>query len=153
MIELKELGRIALAIEDEPTPEKKRAAFRRIAAEKGWPDIFGEGALIDALVAADFAGLIEKPTAQQRAATLEAAKGIGEDGLPSRGSALIRLSQFRDVVGFADATIYRMVKAGRFPKPFMSSRTLRLWKTEDVREFLRVGPERWQRLNPVAAAN
>ncbi|RZF31338.1 AlpA family phage regulatory protein [Paraburkholderia sp. UYCP14C] len=73
-----------------------------------------------------------------------------DDVLP-RGVALLRLSQFRKAIGMADTTVYRAVKAGRFPKPFITNPTLRLWKAEDIREWMRVGPDAWLAAHPVAA--
>jgi predicted DNA-binding transcriptional regulator AlpA len=260
MVEIKELERIATAIATEPTTEKKRTAFARIAKQNGWPDIFAaplelneeelltktgiyrvaapggriyvgqtrvtfakrffehrsgsssrlvkasieehgaaahvfeavelvddsaalderEGAWLDAVFAADFAGLVEKMNlspspsnnlglkrsaeviarhsrtmAEKRervAAETAAALAPAEDGLP-RINGLVRLSQFREAVGFSDVTIYRMVKAGRFPQPFMASKTLRLWRTEDLREWMRVGPDEWKAAHPLASSD
>ncbi|WP_082727499.1 AlpA family transcriptional regulator [Burkholderia sp. MSMB2157WGS] len=73
------------------------------------------------------------------------------DGMPSAG--LVRRAQFRELITLADTTIYRMIEEGRFPDPLRVSTRLRLWRVEDIREWLRVGPVEWKRLHPVAASD
>jgi predicted DNA-binding transcriptional regulator AlpA len=69
------------------------------------------------------------------------------DDLPKTG--LVRRSQFKATIPLGDSTIWRMLNDGRFPKPFMASKTLRLWRTEDLREWMRVGPDAWLAAHPV----
>ncbi|MCA8304191.1 AlpA family transcriptional regulator [Burkholderia seminalis] len=71
-----------------------------------------------------------------------------KDGLPSAG--LVRRAQFRELISVADTTLYRMIEEGRFPQPLRVSTRLRLWRVEDVREWLSVGPVEWKRQHPVA---
>ncbi|KVG35663.1 hypothetical protein WL29_05815 [Burkholderia ubonensis] len=67
-------------------------------------------------------------------------------------AGLVRRAQFCELIPVADTTLYRMIDEGRFPQPLRVSTRLRLWRVEDIREWLRVGPIEWKRLNPVAAA-
>jgi predicted DNA-binding transcriptional regulator AlpA len=71
--------------------------------------------------------------------------------LPETG--LVRRSQFYpDIVPLSDVTIWRMVKDGRFPEPLRVSSRLRLWRVEDLREWLAIGPDAWLAAHPPVAA-
>ncbi|MEF9444003.1 AlpA family phage regulatory protein [Burkholderia sp. 1B3(2022)] len=78
---------------------------------------------------------------------IESNSTTNKDGMPSAG--LVRRAQFRELITLADTTIYRMIEEGRFPQPLRVSTRLRLWRVEDIREWLRVGPIEWKMLHPV----
>lgn len=65
---------------------------------------------------------------------------------------LVRRSQFKEAIPLGDTTIWKMVKDGRFPQPLRVSPSLRLWRAEDIREWMRVGPDAWLAANPVVVA-
>lgn len=67
-------------------------------------------------------------------------------------NGLIRRSQFAPDIKLSSVTIWRLLKDGRFPKPIHISSRLRLWRVEELREWVKIGPDEWARLHPVAAA-
>ncbi|CAG9250025.1 helix-turn-helix transcriptional regulator [Paraburkholderia caribensis] len=70
------------------------------------------------------------------------------NALPQSG--MLRLSQFSpQIIPLSSVTIWRMLNDGRFPEPLRVSTRLRLWHVEDLHEWMRVGPDEWQRLHPV----
>ncbi|MFM0695647.1 AlpA family phage regulatory protein [Paraburkholderia graminis] len=69
--------------------------------------------------------------------------------LPKAG--LVRRSQFKGVIPLGDTTIWKMVREGRFPQPIRVSANLRLWRAEELHEWMQVGPDAWQAANPVVA--
>ena len=54
--------------------------------------------------------------------------------LPSTG--FIRLSDLVKFIPFGKATVYRKVKAGKFPKPKKLSERITAWAVEDIREWI-----------------
>lgn len=68
--------------------------------------------------------------------------------LPSTG--LVRLSQFKGIVSISSVTVWRLLNDGKFPAPLRVSTRLRLWRVEDIREWMRVGPDAWLVAHPVA---
>ncbi|WP_175774157.1 helix-turn-helix transcriptional regulator [Burkholderia anthina] len=67
-------------------------------------------------------------------------------------SGLIRRSQFAPDLKISSVTVWRMLKDGRFPQPIHISSRLRLWRVEDLREWMKIGPDEWARLHPVGGA-
>ena len=68
--------------------------------------------------------------------------------LPTTG--LVRLSQFKAIVNISHVTVWRLLNSGKFPAPLRVSQRLRLWRAEDVREWMRIGPDAWLAAHPVA---
>jgi predicted DNA-binding transcriptional regulator AlpA len=70
--------------------------------------------------------------------------------LPRTG--LVRFPQFQSLISLSTVTVWRMVNDGRFPKPFRVSPKLRLWRAEDIHEWLSCGPEEWRSRHAAEAA-
>lgn len=52
-------------------------------------------------------------------------------------SGYIRLSQLiPEILPFSPATLWRMVKAGKFPKPIKLSERITAWNVSDIRTWL-----------------
>ncbi len=55
--------------------------------------------------------------------------------LPSTG--FVRQSQLIPaIVPFSSATLWRKVKAGKFPRPFKLSERITAWRVEDIRAWI-----------------
>ena len=56
-------------------------------------------------------------------------------GLP--GTGYVRQAQLiPDIVPFSSATLWREVKAGRFPAPVKLSQRVTAWRVEDIRAWM-----------------
>lgn len=62
-----------------------------------------------------------------------------------RASRFIRLREVRALIGCSNATIYRMVNAGKFPKQIQLGPNYVRWDEEQVRKWM---DERLQRAQP-----
>lgn len=54
--------------------------------------------------------------------------------LPQTGH--IRVNQVAVFVPFSTSTIWRKVRAGKFPKPYILSERITAWKVEEVRAWI-----------------
>ncbi|WP_118185722.1 helix-turn-helix transcriptional regulator [Paraburkholderia phosphatilytica] len=70
--------------------------------------------------------------------------------LPQTG--MVRFSMIRPVITLSNVTVWRLIKDGRFPEPLRVSGVLRLWRVEEIREWMEIGPDEWKRRHPVSAA-
>lgn len=55
----------------------------------------------------------------------------------------LRIKEVIDVVGLSRATIYRMMGVFKFPLAEKVSLALVGWKTNELREFMTLGPDGW----------
>ena len=53
----------------------------------------------------------------------------------------LRLPQVLDYVGVSKPTIYRWIKEKTFPEPIKLSTRVAVWKTDDVKEWMR---QKWK---------
>jgi prophage regulatory protein len=99
--------------------EKSKEKSTRILA--GWPDkCFGQGRSIAAT----------KGLAMSLPVTATAALPIPDDDL------LLRVPEVMRRLGVSETTLYRLIRAGRFPKPLRPSPNLNAWRASDVRKHI-----------------
>jgi prophage regulatory protein len=60
-----------------------------------------------------------------------------DDNLPDR---VLRIAEVVTMVGMAEATVWREVKAGRFPPPLMISPRCRGWRLSTLIAWLKTRP-------------
>jgi len=59
-------------------------------------------------------------------------------GVSSRGSASQASDRYRPgILPFSSPTLWRMVKAGKFPAPVKLSERVTAWRVEDIREWMK----------------
>ncbi|MBV5331571.1 AlpA family phage regulatory protein [bacterium] len=75
-----------------------------------------------------------KPTAPAHSQSEISKPQLGFDTRPDTG--FIRQSHVLEVVPFSAATLWRCVKAGKFPAPVKLSERVTAWRTSDVRQWL-----------------
>ncbi|MFM0035953.1 helix-turn-helix transcriptional regulator [Paraburkholderia strydomiana] len=68
-------------------------------------------------------------------------------------SGLVRRSQFKGVIPLGDTSIWKMVREGRFPQPLRVSANLRLWRAEELHDWMRVGPDEWKAAHSLASSD
>ena len=70
--------------------------------------------------------------------------------LPAEG--FVRLSRLLDVLPFSDATLWRRIEKGTFPRPKKLSEKVTAWRVEEVRAWFDsqpdAGPENMARIPP-----
>ena len=57
---------------------------------------------------------------------------------------MLKRKEVLKIVSISHATVYRLMKDGRFPKQRPLSKSRVGWLEEDIHEFLEVGPDGWK---------